>query len=99
MAQRAAACLLACCLAGLPVPASADATAEAACAAERDRALDTLDGAQMSVTVAFDADIAVADSPEFQLLKERDALLGEIAEERQAVWARYRRCVAGPQPR
>lgn len=68
---------------------------EAACAAVRDRQLDTLEREAGSVAVAFDADIAVAESPEYELLKAKEALLRDIADEKRAALDRYRRCATG----
>ena len=105
MEQRAAARLFAAVLATLPaaalVPADrslAGGTAEAACAAARDSRLAALEDEALSVAVVFDADAAVAESPEYQLLKDKEALLREIAEEEKAVRERYRRCAAGAGP-
>ena len=72
--------------------ALAGGAAEAACAADRDSRLAALEDEALSVAVAFDNDAAVAESPEYQLLKDKDALLREIAAEKQAVRERYRRC-------
>jgi hypothetical protein len=71
---------------------------EAACTAVRDAALNLLDQEATTLATAFDNDIAVAESPEYELLKAKEALLEEIAGERQAVLERYRRCLASAPP-
>jgi hypothetical protein len=75
--------------------ARAGGAAEAACAADRDSRLAALEEEALSVAVTFDNDAAVAESPEYQLLKDKDALLRDIAAEKQAVRERYRLCAAG----
>lgn len=107
MGKAAMACIFAPALAalqfGAPSPSLAGGAdpnirAEAACAAVRDRQLDKLENEAASVAVTFDNDIAVAESPEYELLKAQDALLREIAAEKGAALDRYRRCAAGARP-
>ena len=102
MQKLAAACLFASFLAvpqASSLPAYAADAAEAACAAARDGRLGTLENEAASVAVAFDTDIAVAESPEYQLLKDMETLLREIEAEKEAARERYRRCAAGAAPR
>ncbi len=99
MQKLAAACLAALTLTAPAVSSGAGSATEAACAAARDDRLAVLDAEANAVAVAFDTDAAVMESPEYQLLKDKDALLHEIAEEMKAVWERYRRCVAAAAPR
>ena len=102
MGKTAAACLFAPALMALHFWASPSLAGgadpvrtEAACAAVRDRQLDTLESEAGSVAVAFDADIAVAESPEYELIKAKEALLRDIADEKRAALDRYRRCATG----
>jgi hypothetical protein len=99
MQKLAAACLFALTLTAPAVPSGAGSATEPACAAARDDRLATLDAESNAIAVAFDTDAAVMESPEYQLLKDKDALLHEIAEEAKAAWERYRRCAAGAAPR
>jgi hypothetical protein len=99
MRKLAAIGCLAFLLASVPLCPSAGAEAPAAaCTAVRDAALNLLDQEATTLATAFDNDIAVAESPEYELLKAKEALLEEIAGERQAVLERYRRCLASAPP-
>jgi hypothetical protein len=99
MRKLAAIGCLASLLASAPLCPSAGAdVTEAACAAVRDAGLDLLDQEATTLATAFDSDTAVAESPEYELLKAKEALLEEIAGERQAVLARYRRCLVSVPP-
>lgn len=75
--------------------ARAESARDARCAAARDGRLAALDEEAQAVAVAFDTDASVAGSPEYQLLKDKEALLREIAAERNAAWEDYRRCAGG----
>ena len=75
--------------------ARAESARDARCAAARDGRIAALDEEAQAVAVAFDTDASVAGSPEYQLLKDKEALLREIAAERTAAWEDYRRCAGG----
>lgn len=103
--MRAVSACLVLLLAALPAApgAQADATgpesaAPEACAATRDKALGTLDEAKLAIEMAIDNDIAIAGSPEYELLQTKDQQDKEIERERLKVWERYRRCVGKHSP-
>jgi hypothetical protein len=77
---------------------SQDGSGPPACVAERDKALRTLDEAALGIETAIDADVAIADAPEYELLEAKKEQLGAIEQERRDVLERYRRC-AGNQAR
>lgn len=73
---------------------------QAACAAARDRALQSLAQEAISIESALDNDAAVSGAPEYDLQETRDAVIADIERERDAVQKRYRACIAekGPPP-
>ncbi len=70
--------------------------APAACVAARDKALNRLDEAALAIETAIDSDVAIAGSPEYELLQAKKEQVEEIDGERRAVWARFNRCAGLP---
>ena len=98
--MKAVSACLALFLAAVPAAlgAQAGAVAPEPCAAARDKALGTLDEAKLAIEMAIDSDVAVAGSPEYELLQTKDQQVQEIEGERRKVWERYRRCVGKHSP-
>jgi hypothetical protein len=104
MMKAATACLVALLAIVLEVPgrpagaAEPESAAPAACVAARDKALGTLDEAALAVETAIDSDVAIAGSPEYELLQTKNEQIEEIKRERRDVWERFRRCAGKESP-